>query len=112
VAECEPPDTRNPCHTLTALESRFDERIQKKFLPHPRSAGCSDIELEKVYAIGPLDTTKGNDIVMWVAVHSHHEPRNNSEEATFLPYHYAEFSIRPRSFEIFKELPNGKHDHR
>jgi Cu2+-containing amine oxidase len=74
------------------------------------ASGCSDIELEKLYAIGPLDTTNGNDIVLWVAVHSHHEPRNNSEEATFLPYHYAEFSIRPRSFEIFKELPSGKRD--
>jgi hypothetical protein len=27
---------------------------------------CSDIELEKVHAVGPLDTTKGNDIILWV----------------------------------------------
>ena len=45
-----------------------------------------------MYAVGPLDTNNGNDIVLWVAIHSHHECRNNSEEAIFLPYHYAEFA--------------------
>jgi Cu2+-containing amine oxidase len=45
----------------------------------------------------------GNDVVFWVAIHAHHEPRQLGEEAVFLPYHYAEFSITPRGFEVFRE---------
>ena len=67
----------------------------------------TDDVLESVYAVGPLDTTNGNDIVFWVAVHAHHEPRNEGEENHHLPYHYAEFSITPRNFEVFRERPNG-----
>jgi hypothetical protein len=69
---------------------------------------CTDLELEKVYAVGPLNAATGSDIVLWVAVHSHHEPRDKSEELDHLPYHYAEFHITPRSFEIFRE----QSDHR
>jgi len=62
----------------------------------------TDEVLEKVYANGALDTANGTDIVFWVAIHAHHEPRDRSEEAVFLPYHYAEFSITPRGFEVFR----------
>ncbi len=67
-------------------------------------AGCSDKELETTYAVGPLHpATTGDDIVLWVVIRAHHEPRTNpakthGEEAIFLPYHYEEFSIVPRSF--------------
>lgn len=69
-------------------------------------AAPTDAVLENVYAVGPLDTTQGNDVVFWIAVHAHHEPRHKAEESTFLPYHYAEFSITPRGFEVFRE-PTG-----
>jgi Cu2+-containing amine oxidase len=71
------------------------------------ASGCSDKELETDYAVGPLDTIDGSDIVLWVCVRSHHEPRAKSEEAVFLPYHYAEFTITPRSFELFREQRTG-----
>jgi len=70
----------------------------------------NDEVLAKVYAVGPLDTVNGNDVVFWVAIHAHHEPRHKAEESTFLPYHYAEFSITPRGFEVFRE-PTGGHGH-
>jgi hypothetical protein len=57
--------------------------------------------LETVYATGPLDTANGNDIVLWVVVRAHHEPRHKGEEFHHLPYHYEEFSITPRNFEVF-----------
>ena len=63
---------------------------------------CTDKVLESAYAVGPLDTANGNDIVLWIAMRAHHEPRNRGEEAVFLPYHYEEFSITPRGFEIFR----------
>jgi Cu2+-containing amine oxidase len=72
-------------------------------------AQCSDRELETIYAVGPLDTVIGNDIVLWVAVHSHHEPRQRGEEVDHLPYHYTEFSIVPRNFEVFRR-DQGRHD--
>lgn len=59
---------------------------------------CTDKELETIYANGPLDTTNGNDIVLWVVARAHHEPRDMGEEADHLPYHYEEFSIAPRNF--------------
>jgi Cu2+-containing amine oxidase len=62
----------------------------------------TDEVLEKVYCAGPLDTVNGNDVVLWVAIHAHHEPRHLAEEAVFLPYHYAEFSITPRGFGVFR----------
>jgi hypothetical protein len=66
------------------------------------AADCSDRELETDYAVGPLNPdTTGDDIVLWVAVRAHHEPRTNGEEADHLPYHYEEFSIIPRSFAEF-----------
>lgn len=68
---------------------------------------CSDQELETAYAVGPLDTTNGSDIVYWAVIRAHHEPRDRSEESVFLPYHYEEFSIVPRSFEVFREPPGG-----
>jgi Cu2+-containing amine oxidase len=61
-------------------------------------AGCTDSVLENVYAVGPLDTTNGSDIVLWVVVRAHHTPRNQGEESDHLPYHYEEFSIVPRNF--------------
>lgn len=64
---------------------------------------CTDKELDTVYAVGPLDTVAGNDIVLWLVVRAHHEPRNQGEEADHLPYHYEEFSIIPRSFAKLRE---------
>jgi hypothetical protein len=61
-------------------------------------ADCTDSALANVYAVGPLDTTNGSDIVLWVALRAHHEPRFKGEEADHLPYHYEEFSIVPRNF--------------
>jgi Cu2+-containing amine oxidase len=63
---------------------------------------CTDKVLESGYAQGPLDTANGSDIVLWVAIRHHHEPRFNAEEAVFLPYHYEEFHISPRGFEVFR----------
>jgi hypothetical protein len=69
---------------------------------------CDDRELADLYAVGPLDTTNGSDIVLWVAVRHHHETRYQAEEANFLPYHYEAFSITPRGFEIFEvRSPTG-----
>jgi Cu2+-containing amine oxidase len=68
----------------------------------PILQGCDDRALEVLYAQGPLDTVNGNDIVVWVAVHSHHVPRHLGEEVDHLPYHFAEFSITPRNFEVFR----------
>jgi Cu2+-containing amine oxidase len=72
-------------------------------------AGCSDKELETNYAVGPLHpTTGGDDIVLWVVIRAHHEPRFNGEEAIFLPYHYEEFSIVPRSFAELRSPTGGQ----
>lgn len=69
--------------------------------------GCSDAVLEK-YATGPLDTANGSDVVLWVAVRHHHEPRWAAEESTHLPYHYEGFHIIPRGFAaIPSERPRG-----
>jgi Cu2+-containing amine oxidase len=70
-------------------------------------ADCTDSVLENVYAVGPLDTTNGSDIVFWVALRAHHTPRNQGEESDHLPYHYEEFSIVPHNFA---ELRHGGHD--
>jgi Cu2+-containing amine oxidase len=73
---------------------------------------CTDKVLESVYATGPLDTANGNDIVLWVVVRAHHEPRHKGEEFHHLPYHYEEFSITPRNFEVFRgqrEVGRGGH---
>jgi Cu2+-containing amine oxidase len=66
-----------------------------------QNPNCDDRELEQLYANGQLDTANGSDIVLWVAVRHHHEPRDTAEEAVFLPYHYAHFAIVPRGFEVF-----------
>jgi len=66
-------------------------------------ADLSDQIIEKVYATGPLDIVNGNDIVLWIGLHAHHEPRHQGEEFSHLPYHSAEFSITPRNFEVFRE---------
>jgi Cu2+-containing amine oxidase len=66
------------------------------------AADASDHELETKYALGPLHpATTGDDIVLWVAIRAHHEPRFKGEESNYLPYHYEEFSIVPRSFTVF-----------
>jgi hypothetical protein len=70
---------------------------------------CTDKVLESVYAQGPLNTATGSDIVVWVAIRHHHEPRWRSEEANFLPYHYEEFHITPRGFEVLRPQEPG-HD--
>ena len=76
---------------------------------------CSDQELEAVYAVGPLHpTTTGDDIVLWVVVRAHHDPRTNAakthgEEAVFLPYHYEEFAITPRSFADLRPIIRPGH---
>src|SRR5262249_31962526 len=73
-------------------------------------ADCSDKELETVYAVGALHpATTGDDIVLWVVIRAHHEPRFNGEEANFLPYHYEEFSIVPRSFAEWRHQGPGGH---
>jgi Cu2+-containing amine oxidase len=64
---------------------------------------CSDKELETLYAVGALNPAAGggNDIVLWVAVHVHHEPRDQGEEHASLPgFHYAGLSILPRNFWV------------
>ena len=63
---------------------------------------CTDSVLENVYAQGPLDTVNGSDIVVWTAVRHHHEARWDAEEAEYLPYHYEEFHIVPRGFEVLR----------
>jgi hypothetical protein len=72
---------------------------------------CTDDVLESAYAQGPLDTVNGSDVVLWVAIRHHHEPRWNAEEAEYLPYHFEEFHIVPRSFEVLRvgDEPSG-HD--
>jgi hypothetical protein len=89
---------------------------------------CSDKALEAVYAVGPLDVVTGNDIVLWVVVRSHHEPRHGSEEGldnpllppvdrpekgSYLPFHYEEFSITPRNFVVLRkpDHPGGRRPH-
>jgi Copper amine oxidase, enzyme domain len=67
----------------------------------------TDEVLETNYCQGPLDKVNGNDVVFWVAIHAHHDPRYLAEEAIFLPYHYAEFSITPRGFEVFERQNQG-----
>jgi len=62
---------------------------------------CTDNGLKNLYAKGPLDTVNGDDIVFWVVARAHHEPRHLGEENDHLPYHYEEFSISPRDFEVF-----------
>jgi Cu2+-containing amine oxidase len=70
------------------------------------AAGCDDRELDAI-ATGPLNTITGSDIVAWVVVRHHHEPRNQTEEATFLPYHYEGFHITPRAFQVLR--PSDTH---
>ena len=62
---------------------------------------CVDSQLD-AYATGPLDTKRGSDIVCWVVVRHHHEPRHEAEEQTFLPYHYEGFHIVPRAFATIR----------
>ena len=71
---------------------------------------CSDKVLDG-YATGPLDTVAGSDIVAWVVVRHHHEPRDTTEELNFLPYHYEGFEIAPRGFVVFDKprLPPQPH---
>ena len=70
---------------------------------HVGSAACSDLELDELVT-GPLDIANGSDIVLWVVVRHHHEPRHLTEESHVLPYHYQGFHIRPRGFETFTTL--------
>jgi Cu2+-containing amine oxidase len=63
----------------------------------------SDIALESAYAVGALDLVNGNDIVLWAVVRSHHQPRPDGEEVEYLPFHYEEFAITPRSFELLRK---------
>jgi hypothetical protein len=62
---------------------------------------CGDAVIDK-YATGPLDTVNGSDVVAWIVVRHHHEARETTEEANFLPYHYEGFEIMPRGFEVFE----------
>jgi hypothetical protein len=70
---------------------------------------CTDKTLGAVYAQGPLNTATGSDIVPWIAIRHHHEPRWSSEEAQYLPYHYEEFRITPRGFEVLR-VEDAGHD--
>ena len=65
------------------------------------AADCGDKELEQI-ASGPFNTTSGSDIVAWVVVRHHREPRFATEERFFLPYHYEGFHIVPQSFELLR----------
>ena len=72
-------------------------------------AACTDEELTTSYAVGPLHpVTTGDDIVLWVVVRHHHEPRNLGEEADHLPYHYEDFSIVPQSFTDVHSATGGQ----
>jgi hypothetical protein len=71
-------------------------------------ADCTDTALENIYAVGPLDTIDGSDIVLWVALRAHHEPRNRGEESDHLSYHYEEFSIVPRNFAVIGHGTNDR----
>ncbi len=70
---------------------------------------CSDKTLEAIYAQGPLNTAAGSDIVLWVAIRHHHEPRWDAEESEYLPYHYEEFHLVPRGFEVLR-VRDREHD--
>jgi len=74
-------------------------------------ANCTDAALD-AYATGPLDTKKGSDVVLWVVVRHHHEARNDAEEKTHLPYHYAHFAIIPRGFAQLPAPRDGGPPHR
>jgi len=63
---------------------------------------CTDKRLETGYAQGALDTVNGSDVVLWLAIRHHHEARWDAEEAEYLPYHYEEFHIVPRGFEVLR----------
>ena len=70
---------------------------------------CFDTKLD-TYATGPFDTNNGSDIVLWVVVRHHHEPRNEAEERNFLPYHYEGFHIVHRAFAALKgDRKGGRH---
>jgi Cu2+-containing amine oxidase len=69
------------------------------------AANCDDKELDGI-ANGPLNTTTGSDIVAWVVVRHHHEPRYQTEEAIILPYHYEGFHITPRAFAHLRPPDN------
>jgi hypothetical protein len=56
-----------------------------------------------------LDTANGSDIVLWLAIRHHHEPRFDGEEAEYLPYHYEEFHLTPRGFDVLRVRDQG-HD--
>jgi hypothetical protein len=51
--------------------------------------------LESVHARGPLDTATGSNIVVWIVIRHHYEPRFKAEEAVFLRYHHEEFHVTP-----------------
>jgi len=70
---------------------------------------CTDKVLGSVYAQGALDAANGSDIVLWLAIRHHHEPRFDGEEAEYLPYHYEEFHLTPRGFEVLRVRDQG-HD--
>lgn len=72
---------------------------------------CGDRELDGI-ATGPLDTQNGSDIVAWVVVRHHHEPRHQTEERTFLPYHYEGFHIIPRAFETLRPTDGDRNPNR
>jgi len=62
---------------------------------------CGDQELDKI-ATGALDTNQGSDVVAWLVVRHHHEPRFTTEERDVLPYHYEGFHITPRAFAVLR----------
>lgn len=82
------------------------------------AANCGDSELDAI-ATGGLDTVTGSDVVAWIVVRHHHEPRPESEEKHFLPYHYEGFHIvarafeelRPEDTEVDPERPPDREDH-
>jgi hypothetical protein len=69
------------------------------------NAACNDLELDQ-FATGPLNSRTGSDVVLWVVVRHHHEPRSLAEENKGLPYHYEGFHLVPRGLTKFGYLNN------
>jgi len=72
---------------------------------------CTDVALT-AYAAESLDVSGGSDVVVWVVVRHHHEPRYRVEDSAYLPDHYEHFSIVPRGLRSFRRPPDtGSGDH-
>jgi Cu2+-containing amine oxidase len=62
--------------------------------PGERFVSTEDSDLLSSYIDG--DPINGEDIVIWYAIHEHHEVRD--EDAPYMPAEWMHFSLRPRDF--------------